>query len=109
MTHFKLLFGHAVRGGLIRESCFKCKSSEDIHFWLQRTRCLIFTLVHDSYYIWTKSTPLTISRAEENQSVLITVAECDIKVCNLNYIENCEKIQLGILQEQKIGRGADSQ
>ena len=56
-------------GSLIGESYLNAKArrtfiplgghpfrSEDIHLWLQRPCCLNFTLVHDPYYIRTKST-----------------------------------------------------
>ena len=61
ITHFNLLFDYAVRENLIKESCFKCTGSKNIHIWLQSSCCFIFTLVYSSNYIWTQSTSLTIS------------------------------------------------
>ena len=59
---------------------------EDIHFLLRVGEhsflasilvLLYFTLIDDPFYFRTKSTPLTVSRAGENQSFPITVAECE--------------------------------
>ena len=51
-------------GFLIREFCLKWEGSESIHFWLQRSRCLIPTLINDSVCLWTRSTLLPISRSD---------------------------------------------